>query len=208
MIPPTLPSDEQVRRLAAEILDRDEYAAYRIDEEAWLAFFERLAHWLDALSGRVMDLSVTSPLLYWCLIGTLLVAALLLLGHVAWSLRTVFIAAAPAPPDSDRPSTRDWLNEAERLARAGRFLEAARRLQHACLERLLTVGVIELSRSDPNRVLRRRLAEAPLDAEQRAELVELLDRLETHLFRDSAADAGLYESWRQLHARLRLRVPA
>jgi hypothetical protein len=195
-------SDEEVRRLARELLAGDEYARYRIDEEAWLAFFERLARGLDALRIWFEGLRIESPLLYWSALAGLALVAVVLLFHVAWSIRAALRAE---PPDAERGKAaprRDLADEAARLASEGHFLDAARRLEHACLDELMSRGWIELARGDANSVLRRRLSDAPLSEPRRRELLGLLDRLESRLFRDPVDDAELYRGWRRLHARL------
>lgn len=200
---PSLPPDPEIRRLAREILEQREYARYRLEQEAWLDLFERLARWLQRLPDWSYDLALESPLLYWSLLAGLLLMALGLLAHVVWTLRAALLAPAPEPIVRDRPAPRDFLGEAERLAQQGRFLEAARRVQLACLELLLRRGVIELGRADPNRVLRRRIAGAELPDTERSEFVALLDRLEAHLFRDADEDSELYSRWLRLHRTLR-----
>lgn len=203
-----LASDDEVRRLAAELLAGKDYARYRIDEAAWRAFFERLSRGLDTLLAWFEGLRVDSPLVYWAVLAALTLVALLLLAHVAWSIHAALHASAPRRPLREGPPRRDLAEEAARLASAGCFLEAARRLEHACLHELLASGTIELARGDANRVLRRQLADATLPDPHRRELLALLDRLEARLFRDPAEDAELYQGWRRFHARLHARSAA
>lgn len=195
-------SDEEIRRLAVEVLSGDEYARYRIDEEAWLAFFHRLARELDSLRAWFDGLRIESPLLYWSALLALALVAVGLLAHVAWSIRAALRAGVPDDEPGVAAPRRDLALEAARLASEGRFLDAARRLEHACLEELMAQGAIELARGDANRVLRRRLTQAPLPELRRRELLGLVDRLESRLFRDPADDAELYRGWRRLHAQL------
>lgn len=195
-------SDEEVRRLAGELLSRGEYARYRIDEEAWLAFFERMARGLDSLRAWFDALHVESPLLYWSAVIALALVAVALLAHMTWSVRAALRAEVPDGAGPAAGPQRDLAEEAARLAAEGRFLAAARRLEHACLDELMAQGAIELARGDANRVLRHRLCDAPLPEPWRRELLALLDRLESRLFRDPVDDADLYRGWRTLHARL------
>ena len=195
-------SDEDIRRLAGELLSGEEYARYRIDEEAWRAFFERLARGLDTLRVWFDGLRIESPLLYWMAVIALALVAGALLAHVAWSIRAALRAGVPADERAAVAPRRDLVEEAARLASEGRFLDAARRLEHACLDALMAQGAIELARGDANRVLRRRLVDAPLPEPRRRELLGLLDRLESRLFRDPVEDAELYLGWRRFHAHL------
>lgn len=195
-------SDEEIRGLAVELLSGDEYARYRIDEEAWLALFHRLARALDSLRAWFDGLRIESPLLYWSALFALALVAIGLLAHVAWSIRAALRAGVPDDERGVEVSRRDLALEAARLASEGRFLDASRRLEHACLEELMAQGAIELARGDANRVLRRRLTEAPLPEPRRRELLGLVDRLESRLFRDPVDDAELYRGWRRFHAQL------
>lgn len=191
-------SDDRVRELAAEILARDEYAAFRVDVEAWRRVLDWLAEWSEWLEG----LRLASPGLYWLVLGGMLLVSLLLLGHLVW---TISLALRMPPPEGGggrQPVGPGLLAQAETLAGEGRFLEAARHVELATLELLLEQGAIRLARSEPNRVLRRRLREAPLPAAERRELLGLLDRLEWRVFRDREEDPELYAGWRSLHRRL------
>ncbi|MEN8184691.1 MAG: hypothetical protein ABFS46_19395, partial [Myxococcota bacterium] len=128
--------------------------------------------------------------------------ALVLLAHAAWAIRAALRASGSDGPPARREPPRNLVLEAERLADEGRFLDAARRLEHAVLEDLMGWGALSLGRGDANRVLRRRIDAAPLPEPERRELLELLDRLETRLFRDPEEDADLYRGWLRLHGRL------
>ncbi len=191
-------SDEHVRELAAEILAREDYAAGRVDLEGW----ERLLRWLAEWAEWLEALRVTAPGLYWLLLAGLLLLAVVLLAHVVWTVSLALRMPPPEePPRGARPGP-GLLARAESLAAEGRFLEASRNVELATLELLLEQRVIELARSEPNRVLRRRLREAALPDPERGQLLGLLDRLESRLFRDRVEDAELYAGWRALHRRL------
>lgn len=200
---PPLP-DDRVRALAAEILARDEYARWRpANAQWWLDLLQQLQRWLAGFSDWMQALSVAQPLLYWLVVAGLVLVPLLLLAHVVWTLRVALAGsrplASPPPASSDEPR---FLDEAEHLAQAGCFLDAAHRVQLAAIDVLLRRQVLELARSDPNRILRRRLAESRLSEDDRRDFLALLDRFETHWFRDGYGDRDLYEAWRALHTRL------
>jgi hypothetical protein len=190
--------DEQVRALAAEILSRDEYFRPGIAEEAWRALLARILGFLDFVEA----LRIASPLIYWSILAGLLLAALALLAHVAWTVRLALRMPAPEAREPGRPSGPGFLERAERLAREERFLEAARQVELGTLELLLRRRVIELSRSDPGRALREQVRCSGLPEAERSSLVALQRRLEAGLFREHAADRSLYQAWRDLHRRL------
>jgi hypothetical protein len=189
MAPLPAPDDEHVRLLAARILERSEYAAWRPARFDWV---------FDWISG----LWAADPVLYWTLVGGLLLVTLLLLAHIAWSLRAALAAAVPTRAARPTRTEPRFVEEAETLARDGHFLEAARYVQLATLQLLLQAHVVELARSEPNRVLRRRLDEAALPEVERADLLALIGRLERGWFRDRREDPELYAAWRELHGRL------
>jgi hypothetical protein len=197
MEPLPLASDDQVRRLAAEILSREQYARWR--PLAKLDVWHQIQEWLERYTHWTAHLWKTRPLLYAAILGGLLVLAVVLLLHTVWVLRAALAAArAPAAAPRDTQATH-FVEEADALAAAGRFLEAAHRVQLAVIAQLLDRGVVELARSEPNRTLRRRLQSAPLPREQCSELLSLLNRFETHWFRDGAEDPALYDDWRNFH---------
>jgi len=183
-------TDEEIRALARRILDGPEYAEWR--PSRW---FADVMQWLAALADR-------SPALYWTLVAGLLLVTIALFVHVLWTVRVALRAAGTRPPESSAVSPRRFSQEAEALAAAGHFLEAARRLQLAVLDLLLRVRVLELGRSDANCELRARLRRAPLPDTERTELLALIDRFERAWFRDRDEDPALYTAWRTLHDRL------
>lgn len=191
MIDGALPADEEIRALAHTILARERYAQHR-----WDLGPMRLFDWLS-------DLAATQPALYWLLIATIAIVGVLALVHLIWSLRTALASAPPrVSSDADQATRPRWVEEAHRLAAAGRFLDAAHHLQLGVIDRLLRARLLDLSRSDPNSVLRQRLRKVALPEAQQRELLALIDRFERRWFRDRGEDAGLYESWRALHQQL------
>jgi hypothetical protein len=191
-------SDEQIRTLAAEILRRDEYFRPGMAEEAWRAVLERILGFLDFLEA----LRITSPLIYWMVLAGLLLVSVALLFHVVWTVRIALRMPSAQAREARGPSGPGFLEQAERLAQEGRFLEAARRVELAALELLLRRRVIELSQSDPGRALREQVRRSELPEPERGSLLALQKRLEAGLFRENKADRSLYEAWLDLHQRL------
>ena len=198
MAVPADPSDEQIRALAAEILSRDEYFRPGLAEEAWRALLARVLGFLDFVEA----LRLASPLLYWALLIGLLLAAAVLLAHVAWTVRLALRMPEPEGRGAGLAGGSDFLEQAESLARDERFLEAARRVELGTLELLLRRRVIELSRSDAGRTLRERVRRSGLPEAERTALIALQRRIEAGLFREAQADRSLYQAWLDLHRRL------
>jgi len=185
------PADaEAIRALAAEILQRPEYAAAR--DQAELLDYLR---WFLELLDRFHALRLSAPGIYWLIVGALLLALVLLVAHISWSIsRALRDSAAvekgirPAPPA-------DFLGDARRLAADGHHLEAAHRLLLATLQHSARAGLIELRPEDTNRRLRGRLDGAPLPGELRRELLALMVETERLWFGDRRGDPALYDRW-------------
>jgi len=198
MVAPSDLSDEQIRSLAAEILSRDDYFRPGIAHEAWRELLTRILDFFDFLEA----LRIASPLIYWLILGALLLVALALLAHVVWTVRLALRMPGPEARERARPPGPGFLAQAESLAREERFLEAARRVELGTIELLLRRRVIELSRSDPGRALREQVQRSALPEAERSALISLQRRLEAGLFRENSADRSLYQAWLDLHRRL------
>jgi len=194
-----LPDDESIRAAVNEVLAREEYARFRFMESDWI---DSIARWIGSYLSWTRELSDRSPVLFGLFIAGLVLIALLLFGHVVWSLR-VALRGRPSSAEAPSPKPRDFAAEATQLAGRGDTLEACRTLQLACLELLVRSGIVSLARHDGNAALRRRLRDSPLPAALREELIGGIDQLERSWFRDRAPSPDLYTIWRQIHASLR-----
>ena len=205
-MPPSGSSEEHIRGLAHDILSEPEFVRFRHDPSSfsWEWLKDWLRWFLSFLNGTA-DVSLAAYLLFW---GTLVAIALLIVVQAVWALRAVRHARTPDASTQRTAGAADLAAQADAFARDGRFLEAAHCLHLACIESLLRSDVLQLSRSDPNRTLRRRLASSRLAPEKVAEMCALLDRMETSWFRTRHEDPSLYEAWHGLHERLREEVPA
>ncbi len=220
-------SAQSARALAQEILARPEYARHRRDPTFLQEWVNRLSIWLqeawDFLTELVPDWLVAGwqalragalELLEASLGGDALTVlmrlalAVAVFGTIALLARRILRAIRADSLDSERDEAGAvelgpaWMDDAERYAREGRFLDAAHCAQLASLQLLLRKRCLELERSDPNRTLRRRLVAAPVPDPLRRDFLRLLDLLEGHGFRDREDDSELYGDWRALHARI------
>lgn len=191
-------TDEKVRLLAQKILEREEYARFRPDPDEiarWSRVFDWLRNFLEW-----MDLQYErAPWVFWSILIAMAFVAALLLAHLIWSLRIALRAPTTRRASRISLQEQDLLAEAKSLAARGHFLEAAHRIELSAIALLIEREVIELSRSDPNRILRKRIAAAPLHESLRNDFVRLLNRLERQRFRDYEEDPALYEAWCALH---------
>jgi hypothetical protein len=183
------PSDDAVRALAREILDRPEYAFWHTGKVGeWLAWFA--------------NLFFTNPMTFWVIVAALTLTLLGIVTHVVWTVRKG-IATAPDGHDPARADDRPrFADEAEALARRGRFVDAARAMQLGAIDRLVRAGHLRLGRGDPNTVLRRRLGETTLADDVRRDLLAAVAELERRWFRDRVEDEALYHRWQRVHAAL------
>lgn len=196
-VPLTPAEDEAARRLAGEILSRGEFSGAK----QMLDLAEQAIEWIRWLLGWG-ELATTNPPLYYTILFGLGAFAAALIAHLVVSIRAALVLQGREKPAAVRAADPHFADEADRLAGQGRFLEAAHRLQLGVLDLLLRGRRLELARSEPNRVLRRRLAEARIGEAERHDLGLLLDRFETRWFRDREEDPSLYEAWRSLYRRL------
>jgi hypothetical protein len=220
-MPSALPSADEAQAMAQEILARSEYARFRRTRSPLEELVDDLADWfrwlgdltpqwvIDLWQGAwqavsdLFDMAVGDDALVVLLRLALALAVLGtfgLLAHRVWrELRERQLDSAAAEPLVAIDAPR-FIADAEAAARTGRFLDAAHSTQLATLQLLLAKHWLELERSDPNRTLRRRLAEASLPEPLRDRFLTLLDRLEGRWFRDRSEDRDLYSEWRALHA--------
>ena len=223
MPPSPVLADEQARELAREILTRPEYAVHRRPRTRLQELIDGLADWIRSLGDYVPPWMVDLWESFWATVREMLghafgddalavvirlAVAVLVLGVVTMmAVRVIRVlrerraeleegVGSPADPQPE------WIADAEVFAREGRFVEAAHCTQLASLQLLLRKQWLELERSEPNRTLRRRLAEARLSEALRDRFVGLLDRLEGRWFRDRVEDQDLYTDWRVLHAEI------
>ena len=193
-------SNDEIRTLAQEILSRWEYDRWRQGDSDLFAWLVDL---IRKLSGWLENLRIQSPELHLLLLVGLVVVLLLLFAHIFWTIRRSL--AMPVPHDEAAFSQRtltDFAAKAHEQAGQGNFLEAAHLMQLATLESMLEKGVVDLSRSDPNQILRKRIAESSLPDDLRNDFLAQLNRLERSWFRDRSGDPVLYERWQALYQRI------
>ncbi len=195
-------SDQQVRELATEILSQPEYARFRYRDPEWPAWVRAIIDQIDALLASIGRIYVESPAAYWALVLGLLLISVALFAHVIYSVRRALAMVPPADEAHGVEGYVDLARRADEAAYAGGYLDAARYLQLASIELLVKRGWLELARSEPNPVLRERLAQSALAPELEDAMHDLVDRLEVGQFRDHAAGQALYHDWRQLYGQL------
>ncbi len=200
----TRPSPEQLRRDLAAILAQP---AYQQTTPSWLReLIERLNRWLAQffggwLSPRVYDLGEASPVLYWVVVGLLIVLLAILLAHIGWTLGSAFeprrrrpmVSVALPLPDPDELRAR-----AAALAAEGRYREAVPMLYLALLRNLDRGGVL---RFDPTRTNWELARLAGTSGPVRAELEGFARRLDALLYGAGVAARADYEACDEMATR-------
>jgi len=187
-------SDGAVRDLAAQILSRPEFASARPSaSDKWFAsLLQHIIEWLNQLLG----LHDSAPGLYWLvLIASFLIFALLV-AHIAWTISIALRAPIPAPTPPFKEDSANPIADAERMAAAGSYLEAAHLLMIASFRTLAERFVIELQPDRSNLWIRRALQGSNLEKRLAQRVIELIERTERHWFGDRDSKSEIYTEWR------------
>lgn len=199
-IPTAAQVDEALRRTYArpELAPREPGALDGL-REWWRQLWARIGHWFD----RFGDLRTDSPVVYWIVIGALVVAALGILGYLLWStlvgmadrgaVDRLETSPAGSTPNARARSAGEWEEEARRAAAAGRYREAALALYQALLLRLEAAGVV---RYDPAKTPGDYRREARRDPRASGVLTAFLRGFEPAIFGGRALDGEGYERLR------------
>ena len=190
--PQAVESDSLRAALRAVFAGRE----YRWSEpsSAWL--------WLKELWQRTADwfawLHVTSPVVYYALLGFLTVTLVGILVHIGWlvsrSLRPGEVIRPPAPTAGPARDAAWHAAEARRLGESGRFAEA---LGHRFLAAVLDLDDRRLVQFRPSKTPAEYASEARLDEPGRTRLAELVASLYRHVFGGEPCDVA---EWRRFDA--------
>ena len=193
-------SDPAVRKLAAEILARREYApAKELDAAHWWAqWLRKVMDWLASFS----DSRVSDPGLYWMVVAALTVILVVIIYLIVRNIREAMRTAEPPPPPRAGASPPDLAAEAESLAAAGQYLDAAHRLMIASYRTLGERSLIELRPDRSNLWIRTALRKSTLAGNLATELDGLIERTERRWFGLRENDPDIYLQWRSAFERL------
>lgn len=187
----SIPADS-VRRVVGQVFSRPEYEW--LEQQRVLSWIVRQWHNLVAALDR---LSSQYPLAYDLGLVLVVVALILLLGHVAYVIwrivqpatRTGRAAATPGGVIRDAAA---HLRMADELARSGHYAEA---LAHRFLAVVLELDRRKALRFHASKTPAEYIGEARLDDSGRASLAGLVTRLYGHLFGAVPCEAPEYEAF-------------
>jgi hypothetical protein len=187
-----IPADS-LRRAVAEVFARPAYrwASGRSPFE-WVV--EQIHRFLDWL-GRA---EAGHPAAFKVLLVVLIVALLAVLVHMGYVVWRITRPTAHTSGQGPRATglqledARAHRERAERLARAGRYVEA---LAHRFLAMLLELDRDEALKFHPSKTPAEYVGEARLDAAGRASLDQLVARLYGHLFGAAPCDERTYREF-------------
>ena len=187
-----IPADS-LRRAVAEVFARPAYrwATGRSPFE-WVV--EQIRRFLDWL-GRA---EAGHPAAFKVLLVVLIVALLAVLvhmGYVVWRITRPTVHTSGQGPRATGLLLKDaraHRERAERLARAGRYVEA---LAHRFVAMLLELDRDEALKFHPSKTPAEYVGEARLDAAGRASLDQLVARLYGHLFGAAPCDERTYREF-------------
>jgi hypothetical protein len=193
-------SDPAVRKLAADILARREFAHTKtpIPDLWWLKWIRKVLDWLATFG----DLRMSDPGLYWIVVAMLGVILIAIIFLIARNISETLRAAELPPPPSPAGSPPDLAAEAESLAAAGRYLEAAHRLMIASFRAMGERSLIELRPDRSNLWIRGALRKSALAGGLALEIDRLIERTERRWFGLRENDPEIYTQWRSAFARL------
>lgn len=201
-----LPSTAEVDRALREVYSRPEFAERKL--VPWLQWVVDRWNALKAAFREVVTrlevLERTAPVLYWLIVGWLVLSALAILAHFgataygAWRGRERTSAAAREGEIAPRGplGAAEWEAEARRAAAEGRLRDAALALYQALLLRLDARGVV---RYDPAKTPGEYRWEAMARGEA-AVLEPFLRGFEPVAFGGRALDGAGYERLRRIAA--------
>jgi hypothetical protein len=184
---PPHPDDATIRRQTEDILSRPEFRPAGADLSALARAVRSFFEWFSPLAD-------TQPVLFWGLIVGLVLLLVLLVAHIAWTVRRVLTVGEVALPGTEAEARRQRLSqgyqrEAQERAARGEYTEAVRCLFLALVYRLDEEGRVLFQRACTNREYLALFADRP---EVRRDLGMFVETLDANWYGQHATDEGRY----------------
>ena len=165
-----LPTAAEVQQALARVYARPEFQPPRLTWRDWV--MQRIARafsWIGEHMQWLRGLQDTNPIVFWVIVGWLVLALAALVAHIVWTAIQVArrgdgggAVAEKAGSTRQRPRTvADWEAEAARLAAEGRLREAAAALYQSLLLRLDALGAVRWDASKTPGDYRREARKSP-----------------------------------------------
>jgi hypothetical protein len=192
-------TDQYVRKLAVDILARPEFIGARPHSDDAVAHLRFI---FDSIRQQLALLRDSAPLLFWTIVGAIVLVGAGLAVHLVWTLNRALSASEPDAPKLAKAALPDIVADARLLASNGNYLEAAHRVMLGTFYALAQHSVLNLRPDRPNRWIRAAIRESALAAPLSHEIDSLVERTERRWFgtRENAPD--VYFEWLALFERL------
>ena len=195
--PQSAPGGERLRAVLDSVFSRPDY-----NWQQPLDPFGPIRRAFAWVNRWLLTLRSEAPSLYWLFMAVLVLILLSILAHAAWVMYQTMRggAVADAQPGESTVVVRDaawYAREAERLAAAGRFVEA---IQADFLRLILDLDARRLVRFHPSRTPNEYTREPTLSVNGRRELGGLVRRLYAYAYARIPCGMPELQEWRALAA--------
>jgi hypothetical protein len=184
------PGEDEIRRKLDEVLSRPEFSGKQ--QADWLLAILR---WISQFFGWLGSLGETAPLLFWLLLAGCLALLFLLVAHIAWTVRRVFVGGARRARGEKSQQRRQRLStsygeEARRRAANRDFTEAIRYLFLSLVYRFDETGRVNFQQAYTNREYLGLFRDRPPVHER---LKKFVDTLDDYWYGQRATDRARYD---------------
>jgi Domain of unknown function (DUF4129) len=193
------PSEEEIRQQLGEVYARPEFSPTGANN--WFRLFlEWLLHFFDWIAV----VRAGSPLLFWLIVAGCVVLLMLIVAHLAWTIRRVLVFQAESrgrdalAARCERLSRAYW-EQARECAAQQDYTEAIRYLFLSLVYRFDERGQVEFPEASTNREYLALFDDRP---QVRAGLQVFVDTLDDNWYGQQPSYAGQYEACVQLYESL------
>jgi hypothetical protein len=182
-------SPDEIRNSLQKVYAREEFSGSRVNA------LERIGQWISQYFRWLGELGSRSPLLFWILLVGCVGSLILLLAHLAWTIRRSLSAGVSlsnplsGPSKHERLSSTYW-EEALRMAGQSEFTEAIRCLFLSLVYRFDESGRVNFLRAYTNREYLSLFADRP---EVQSALRVFVDTLDDCWYGQRAANRARYQ---------------
>jgi len=182
-------SPDEIRQSLERVYAREEFSGAPANS------LERISQWISQYFRWLGELGSRSPLLFWILLVACLGMLIMLLAHLAWTIRKSLttgasLSGARAGPDRHERLSSTYWEEALRKSGQGEFTEAIRCLFLSLVYRFDESGRVNFLRACTNREYLSLFADRP---EVQSALRVFVDTLDDCWYGQRTADRARYQ---------------